>query len=160
VTLRKPGKLLLIAVAVTLFGLAFSVTLGPPPGEADGLRQALVDLVRDKDEGERIRLSDAWSGDWDRAAVLGPYSSNRTARKALGFDFGYEAASPWTNTEGGWVVVLAKNRRAVAWFKVPASDLGLYCVKGLVERSADEFTVFRNEGYVGIGPEDGAGRCI
>jgi hypothetical protein len=119
----------------------------------------LVDLVRDREESERIRLSDAWSGDWDRAVVLGPYSSNRSARKVLGFEFGH-AASPSTNAEDGWVVVLAKDLRAVAWFKVPAADVGLDCVKRLVERSADEFTVFWNEGFVGIGPDDGAGRCI
>ena len=77
-----------------------------PPGEMDGLRRALVSLVREKDAGEQIRLSDAWPGVWDRAAILGPYSSDASASELLGFEFAYEAASPWTNTEGGVVVVL------------------------------------------------------
>ena len=141
-----------LALLVALLGC--SNPFGPPPREADDLRLALVDQVRAKDAGEHIRLSDAWPGDWDRAAVLPPYSSDSIANDLLGFPFAYERASPWTYTEGGVVIVLATGNEVLAWFKVPSADLSLHCAPELVPRDNDQFTVHRLDGFVGLGPDD------
>lgn len=139
--------------------LACSNPFEPPPREADHLRQALVDLVREKDAGEQIRLADAWPGDWDRAVVLRPYSTDANARDLLGFPFAYEGASPWTNAEGGVVVVLATGTDVMAWFQLPSADVGFHCVPDLVAHENDVFTVYRVEGFVGVGPEEQPG-CV
>jgi hypothetical protein len=153
-------RLLVPAIALLALVAGCSAKTEPPPSESADLRRILVDLVRDQDPGDRIRLRDAWPGDWDRAAFFGPYTDDDRAKTVLGFDFPYEAVSPWVNTEGGWVVVLAKGDEALAWLKVSATEIGLYCVPELVKRDADEFTVGREDGYAFIGAEGQADHCI
>lgn len=142
-----------------MLGLACTASVGPPDHEADDLRGALITLAREQPEGGRIRLRDAWPGDWDRVAILGPYYSNAIAGEVLGFAFNYESVSPWINTEGGAIVVLAKDHEALAWFKVPSRDIGL-CLKNIVAREDDEFSVFHyDDGSMSIGPAGFAKSC-
>lgn len=113
------GLLLTLALVV--------VACAPSTAPEDvGRREALVGAVRDAAPCDAIDLQAVLGHDWDRAVFLGPYATNAGAKEALGFEFDIESVSPWTNTEGGTVVVLAKGREAVAWFSVSSDESGLH----------------------------------
>lgn len=105
----------LIAIAIVLSGCSAST----PPEDADR-RHVLVAQVAGANVGDLVNLPDVVGNDWSRAVFLGPYANNNDVRSALGFDFDVAAVSPWTNTEGGTVVVLANDRGVVAWMGIPS----------------------------------------
>jgi hypothetical protein len=92
-------------------------------------------------------MRDVIGDDWSQVVFLGAYATNAEARSALGFDFDLEEVSPWTNTEGGTVVVLANDREVVAWMAIPSRDLELSCLDPEPIAVADAtFTVTDQDG--------------
>jgi hypothetical protein len=132
----------LVAIAILLSGCAAST----PPEDADR-RHALVAEIAGANVGDVVNLPDVVGNGWSRAVFLGPYANNNDVRLALGFDFDVETASPWTNTEGGTVVVLANDREVVAWMAIPSRDLELECIdqEGIDPADAT-FTVAEQDG--------------
>jgi hypothetical protein len=128
VTDARRWRSLLAAVLVVIVA-----SCAAAQAKADTARhQALIDSVRATKTGEAVDLRTSLGSDWDRIAFLGPYSRNDDARKLLGFGFDYEAVSPWLNTEGGAVVVLAKGDAAAAWFPLDSGDVDTHCLYGSV----------------------------
>ena len=91
-------------------------------------RDALLASARAAAPGAPVDLVAATGGDWERLVVFGPYSYNDRARETLGFEFDIERVSPWTNTEGGSVVVLVAGAEPVSWFTVRSDAVSLSCL--------------------------------
>ena len=124
-----------------LAGLAILVTACSPgtPSTANDTarRDALVAAVRQAAPGSTVDLRQTVGSDWERAIFLGPYIRNDEAKADLGFDFDIERVSPWVNSEGGTVVVLASGSQAVAWFALPSKDAGVHCLEDPTIPAAD-----------------------
>ena len=107
---------------------------GPAPTPANENSAFGVDLSaaahKAARDGGRVALMDVEVGAWDRAIVFGPYAESADAARLLGFPWDLTTASPWTNSEGGYVVVLADFSKILAWTKVQSSDVELHCLAG------------------------------
>jgi hypothetical protein len=112
-----------VAMAILLLGCSAST-----PPEAADRRHAVVAEVAGAEAGSTVTLRDVVGNDWSRVVFLGAYANNEEVRSTLGLDFDVEAVSPWTNTEGGTVIVLANDREVVAWMAVPSRDVELSCL--------------------------------
>jgi hypothetical protein len=123
----------------------------------------LIEAVSNATVGDRLDLREVLGDDWDQIGFLGPYGTNDNARQVLGFDFDYEAASPWSNSEGGVVIVLADGRAAVSWFAVPSDQVGLFCMQGADEAVTAEdatYTVAEDDaGYRDLVPDPRPESC-
>jgi hypothetical protein len=151
----------LLVVAVLLVVVLVAIVARGPAPEATDRREALVAAVSGASPGDQLDLRVILGDDWEEVGFLGPYYSNETASRVLGFGFDYEGASPWKNAEGGTVVVLAKNKGAVAWFAVPSEQIGLVCLDGeKVAATEARFEVVETEGtYRDLVPIPRPGRC-
>jgi hypothetical protein len=105
-------------VFVPLLVLVFACSTPPatpPPGEEAALVDRLASAARDAAaDTADVDLGELAGPDWDTTAVFGPYSDSEVARETLGFDWNLDGASPWTNSEGGAVIVLARDGQVVA----------------------------------------------
>jgi len=136
-------------VRVLLAALVVVVAACAPaaPAEDTARGDALVAAVNVAEPGSTVDLRSVVGSDWDRVVFLGPYTYNDRAKEALGFDFDIEAVSPWTNTEGGMLVVLASGSKVVAWFAVPSQQVGLHCLDQESIAAADTvLTVIEQQG--------------
>lgn len=122
-------RALILMLAVAVAACAGGAPTPTTQSEDASRRAALVTAVREATPGGTLDLRAVLGGDWDHVAFLGPYTDNAFARQLLGFDFDLQAVSPWTNSEGGAVIVLASGSEAVAWMAVPASTVGLHCLE-------------------------------
>lgn len=131
----------------------------PAPAEATDRRDAYMAAVQEAAPGETVDLKQVAGEDWDRVVFLGRYTDNEWIKESLALDFDVEAVSPWNNTEGGTVVVLAKGSKTIAWLAVPSSDVFLHCLDGeSMPASEATFMVIEDEGYRGLLDEDNP-RC-
>jgi hypothetical protein len=69
-------------------------------------------LVLDTDSGI-VDLAEQLPGEWQRVCILPPYSTNRTARELLGFDYNVESRSAIPASDG-ITLLLAVDSGAVA----------------------------------------------
>jgi len=93
----------------------------------DQLRLKLVDAVHRASDGAIVDLAATLDANWDRVALLPPYTSNEEARKALGVAFNAQA-SPTYVDDNGTVIVLARGDSVVAWFPMYWRDADLGCL--------------------------------
>lgn len=126
---------------LTALALAACSGLTPPPPEDDASRGALIAEVQGASAGDVIDLHDTVRAAWDRVAIFGPYAYNRMTRDTLGFEVNIEAMSPWTNTEGGAVLVFAEGDDLVGWFGVSSDDVALFCLYGVHPLAEARFTL-------------------
>ena len=145
-------SLMILATILVLGGCA---GLGQGPGPEDTARRdTLIAAVSNAAVGDRLDLREVLGDDWDQIGFLGPYARNDIASTVLGFGFDYEAVSPWLNTEGGTVVVLAHNRAAVSWFAMPSDQVGLYCLERVDKAVAAADAIFA------VAEDDGGNRDL
>jgi hypothetical protein len=148
--MRLPGALILI--------LGFVVAgcgAAKPIGEQPQLVEQLRSLIAEAGPGGVTSLDRVLTDDVDRVAFLGPYTRNSAAGDVLGEDFDIEAASPWTNAEGGTVVVLIANDEITGWFAVPSEAVDLGCLDRLNLIASHEFTVGSTNGQLSLRSPDG-----
>jgi hypothetical protein len=131
-----------VAIAILLSGCSAS----RPPEDA-GRRHTFVAEVAAANVSDVVYLPDVVGNDWSQVVFVGAYTSNQDVRRVLGFDFDVESLSPWTNTEGGTVVVLANDREVVAWMAIPSRDLELSCLDPeRIDASEAVFTITDQDG--------------
>jgi hypothetical protein len=102
---------LLACVLLALFLVACSSTQGTRRDDVGARLRAWTEAAQ---IGDTVQLTDFTNFDWDRAVVLGPYSTNEQARNALGFDWDVET-SPIYDHENVNLIGFAKVDRIVAW---------------------------------------------
>ncbi|MEW6224099.1 MAG: hypothetical protein AB1627_05665 [Chloroflexota bacterium] len=134
---------LLMAVALVLTACDGSTT--PPANEDRELGGLLGNAARASAQGnDLLVLVEVARIPWERAVVFGPYADSTEAERVLGFPWDLSAASPWVNSEGGHVLVLADSMGVVSWTTVPSGEVDMYCIAGVVFGRDD--AVFESEG--------------
>jgi hypothetical protein len=66
-----------------------------------------------------VDLAAAVPGDWDRVCILGPYSRNAAAARALGFEWPAETSSDIASDDGISLLVFARGRSVTAHVDYP-----------------------------------------
>ena len=74
-------------------------------------------LVLDTDSGI-IDLAEQLPGEWQRVCILPPYSTNRTARELLGFDYDVESRSAIPASDGITLLLAVDNGTVVGAFEI------------------------------------------
>jgi hypothetical protein len=73
----------------------------------------------DESKGTSVNLGTAVPGGWERVCVLGPYSTNETARKALGFDWGAETKTSIATNEGISLLLFVQENKVTSYVEHP-----------------------------------------
>jgi hypothetical protein len=73
-------------------------------------------------QGAVIDLSREMPGDWERVCILGPYSGDEAAAKALGFDWKVDAHSSIRSSDTISLMVLVKGGEVTRDIDVPRRD--------------------------------------
>lgn len=68
-----------------------------------------------------VDLSVVGPASWERVCVLGPYTTNQTAEKILGFKWDAESKTTIAGSDGVNVLVFVQNQRVVAYTEHPRS---------------------------------------
>ena len=66
-----------------------------------------------------VNLATAVSGSWEKVCVLGPYSTNKTARKALGFEWNAEIKTSITSNDGISVLIFVQENKVNSYVEHP-----------------------------------------
>jgi hypothetical protein len=92
------------------------------PRESVELRDELVRAGQFARSGTTIDLAVLFDADWDRVAILTPYTTDDEARRILGFDFAVTSTGMPANEEGV-VLVLANGEAVAGWFYLTYASL-------------------------------------
>jgi len=69
--------------------------------------------------GTSVNLATAVPGTWEKVCVLGPYSSNDTAKQTLGFEWDAEAKTSIQTNEGISVLLFVQETKVIAFIEHP-----------------------------------------
>ncbi len=128
----------MVAVALSLQLAGCGPSYASMPPEDGALRSALVEAAHRAGACAALDLSDVFPGQWDRIAIIGPYTTNAEVAQMLGLSLDVQSVSAWNGNEGGSVLVLARAGEVVGWFLLPSSDLETANIEGV--RGAGEAT--------------------
>ena len=109
----------LLLAAVLLAGC------GPFFDGVGGSSDEIADAVK---QGKPFRLADVTDFEWDRFYVFGPYMSNDSVDRRLGFDWGKAENSDYHMTEGGSLLVFVRDGEVVHAFDQPSTEGAFTCV--------------------------------
>jgi hypothetical protein len=70
-------------------------------------------------KGSSVSLTTAVPGDWEKVCVLGPYSSNDTAKQTLGFEWNAEAKTSIQTNEGISLLLFVQDKQVVSYVEHP-----------------------------------------
>ena len=73
----------------------------------------------DESKGTSVNLAAAVPGNWEKVCVLGPYSTNETAKKALGFEWSAESKTSITTNEGISLLLFVRENKVIAYVEHP-----------------------------------------
>jgi hypothetical protein len=73
----------------------------------------------DESKGTSVSLAVAVPGNWEKICVLGPYSSNETAKKTLGFSWDAETKTSITTNEGISLLLFVQESKVTAYVEHP-----------------------------------------
>jgi hypothetical protein len=97
------------AFILALVGLTLATTVGCSESKP-GISVAIAGQFR-RSAGGNVDLVEANPGDWDRVCVLGPYSSNDTAKRTLGFAWDVEGRTPIRRNDGIAVLLFVHGKQ-------------------------------------------------
>lgn len=72
-------------------------------------------------EGKTVNLAAAVPGNWERVCILGPYSDNTAAKRALGFDWNIERKTTIQNNEGISLLLFLQGQSVLQYAEHPRS---------------------------------------
>jgi hypothetical protein len=110
-------------LAVALAGIVAGC--GPFWDGIGGSSDEIADAVK---QGEPFRLADVTGFEWDRFCVFGPYLSNDSVDRRLGFDWGKAENSDYKLQEGGSLLVFVRDGEVVHAFDQPTGHGDFTCV--------------------------------
>lgn len=73
-------------------------------------------------KGTSLNLSEAVPTHWERVCILGPYSDNKTAKAALGFEWNVEASSSIQSNDGISLLLFVLGDRVISSVEHPRRD--------------------------------------
>jgi hypothetical protein len=110
-------------LAVALAGIVAGC--GPFWDGIGGSSDEIADAVK---QGEPFRLADVTGFEWDRFCVFGPYLSNDSVDRRLGFDWGKAENSDYRLQDGGSLLVFVRDGEVVHAFDQPNTDGYFVCL--------------------------------
>lgn len=113
----------------------------------------------DESKGTSVNLAAAVPGNWEKVCVLGPYATNKTAKKALGFEWSAESKTSITANEGISLLLFVQENKVTAYVEHPRnhgdlSNLTAQCIP----REKAQFVHDQKpaKGWPGLFPKNGA----
>ncbi len=73
----------------------------------------------DESKGASVNLATAVPGQWEKVCVLGPYSTNETAKKTLAFAWDVKNKTSITTNEGISLLLFLQENKVVAYVEYP-----------------------------------------
>ena len=97
--------------------LAFGIGLAVAGCTAQNPASTVVARQFDESKGTLVDLSSAIPGQWERVCILGPYSENTAAKKALGFEWNVEANSTISRNDGISLLIFVQDNKVVSFIE-------------------------------------------
>jgi hypothetical protein len=124
--------------------------------EPDSVAFISVSKHLKESSGQRIDLSTAVPGEWDRVCIFGPYVEKSRAATALGFDWDMAANSSVIGNEGLSLLVFIKDKQVVEHFDYPRGKGDFSNLSGECFAKKDAVFVHNDQpsqGWPGLFPE-------
>jgi hypothetical protein len=103
---------------MALSSSALLAACGRPGAEVSGE----IGRMFQQSGGTSVNLAQIVPGNWDELCVLGPYSDNRAARQALGFDWNAEAKTSIHDNEGIALLLFVRDGKILEYVEHPRAD--------------------------------------
>jgi len=99
--------------------LASCVSIAVLGCAAHDASSAAISRQFDESKGISVNLATAVPGSWEQVCVLGPYSTNQTVKKTLGFEWSAETKTSIQTNDGISLLLFVQEKKIITFVEHP-----------------------------------------